>query len=409
MATSSSESSPAEFRLGLAGFTASMVSFAFGRFAYGALLPAMREGLGLTFAAAGLLQSVNLAAYLVGSLTCGLAVRRVPAGRLVVGSVLAAAGSLAAVGASRSPGWAVATMALLGFCGGVVWIATATLVIERAAPARRGWLLGVACAGSGLGIPLVAVLVEVLRREQVADYWRVVWWAMAVGAVGAGALVFALIRRRAADPPPPRSPGEDAARTSERDGLWDDLRTPPVPAVLLVYLLFGLGASVFLTFAMASISQGSAAGPAAVWAVFGIAGGCGALVVGYLSDRWGPARVLVGSLLACGLATAVPAVSTVLPAMVPAAVLFGLPLIGVGVLVAALLSAALPTPARTSRALAVATLLFSGGQAAGPVAAGAVIDRTGSFAVPFATAAVVLLAGGVFTVRLLQFDRRILL
>jgi predicted MFS family arabinose efflux permease len=389
----------------VAGFTASAVSFAFGRFAYGALLPQMRDGLGLSFAAAGLLQSANLGAYLAGSLVCGLVIRRMPAARLVVGAVFGAAFALAAVGASPSAGWALASMAALGFCGGVIWIATATLVIERAAPDRRGWLLGVSCAGSGLGIPLVSVLVEALRREQVEDYWRLVWWAMAAAALAAGGLVFALTRTAATAPDVAASDVRARPVTGNPvapDRLGADLRHPGVPTILVVYLLFGLGASVFLTFAMASISRNAAAGPAVVWAAFGVAGGIGALAVGKFSDRWGPGAVLMVALAACGFATAVPAVTTALPAMVPAAVLFGLPLIGVGVLVAALLSDVLPTPARTSRALAVATLLFSGGQTAGPVVAGIIIDATGSFAVPFAAATTVLLLGSVFTVRLLQ-------
>lgn len=378
----------AERSLALAGFAGAAVSFGFGRFAYGALLPAMRDGLDISFAVAGLLQSVNLLAYLAGTLVAGFMAGRVRAKHLLVGGILGASASMVGVGLSGSAATALGTMGALGFCGGLSWIASATLVIERATPARRGLLLGAACAGSGWGILPVTGFIELFHAQDLPDFWRPVWWASAVVSAAA---VFLVVRLEDEE-----LSGVRPAAPRPRGGLLADLRTTPVPRILLSYLLFGLGASVFTTFALAALTRESVGGGTLVWTVFGLSAGTGALLIGRLSDAWGRPRILALSLAACGVATAVAAVTTSLPAMLGAAVLFGPPLIGVGVVVTSFLSDVLVLANRASRMLAVATLLFSLGQTVGPVLAGAVIDRTGSFTIPFGLAALATLsASGV--------------
>jgi predicted MFS family arabinose efflux permease len=93
------------------------VAQAFGRFTYGVLLPAIRDDLGISNTVAGSLATVNVAAYLVGTLAVASATSRY---RLLavlrVGFVLAASGLV--LSAISDSAWTLAVGLFLSGLGG---------------------------------------------------------------------------------------------------------------------------------------------------------------------------------------------------------------------------------------------------------------------------------------------------
>ena len=70
------------------------VSNGFARFAYGLILPAMREDRGWTYAEAGWINTANALGYLAGALLTLALVRRFPTGRLFALGMIGTSASL---------------------------------------------------------------------------------------------------------------------------------------------------------------------------------------------------------------------------------------------------------------------------------------------------------------------------
>ena len=135
--------------------TASALGLA--RFAYGLLVPAMRDELGWSLAKAGTLTTANSLGYLVGALVAGPLSRRLnETATFRLGMVLTAA-ALAANAATASYPVLLLTRAVAGVFGALVFIAGGVLASRAAA--SRGSALPVssvmtACRGPATAMQL---------------------------------------------------------------------------------------------------------------------------------------------------------------------------------------------------------------------------------------------------------------
>src|SRR5687768_6780125 len=88
--------------LALALAAASAIALGFGRFGYALVLPAMRDDLGWSYGAAGLLNTANALGYLAGAFSTGFVLRRYPNRVTLLAGLGAAALSLTLAGCVRS-------------------------------------------------------------------------------------------------------------------------------------------------------------------------------------------------------------------------------------------------------------------------------------------------------------------
>src|SRR3954453_1683301 len=98
------------------------VAQGFGRFGYALLLPAVNADLVHSYAVAGLLGTLNLTAYLCGTLLVSLTAGRLaPATSVRLGLLVTTAG-VSVLALAPSVPVLVAGMVLAGFGGGMIWV-----------------------------------------------------------------------------------------------------------------------------------------------------------------------------------------------------------------------------------------------------------------------------------------------
>ncbi len=202
----------------------------FGRFTYGVLLPAVRDDLGLSNTVAGSLATVNMAAYLVGSLIVATASSRF---RLLsvmrVGMVVAVLGQALA---TISPGPVVLGIGLFtqGLGGALTWIPAPVVTADAIAPERRGLAVGFLGAGMGFGVVFAGQLSGFVRSTMGDASWRTVYFVqLIIGAAVVAAVLLAI--------------GHRQERLASRTGLggFSALRRVPGWAPLVsAFFVFGL-------------------------------------------------------------------------------------------------------------------------------------------------------------------------
>ncbi len=146
-------------RLALALSLGAAVSLGITRFAYGLLLPPMREDLGWSYTLAGAMNTFNAVGYLVGALATPWLMRRFsPTGLLIAGS-LGASLFMALSGFFTGATPLLAQRLLAGVASALVFIAGGLLAARLGArqPQRSGFLLGIYYGGTGLGIVISAL------------------------------------------------------------------------------------------------------------------------------------------------------------------------------------------------------------------------------------------------------------
>ena len=202
----------------------------FGRFTYGVLFPAVRDDLGMSNTVASSLATVNMAAYLVGSLIVAAASSRY---RLLsvmrVGMVVAIIGQALA---TVSPGPVVLGVGLFaqGLGGALTWIPAPVITADTIAPERRGLAVGFLGAGMGLGVVFAGQLSSIVRSTMGDASWRTVYFVQLI--IGAAVVAVVLL-----------AIGHRQERLASRTGLggFSALRRVPGWAPLVsAFFVFGL-------------------------------------------------------------------------------------------------------------------------------------------------------------------------
>ncbi|TYB69394.1 YbfB/YjiJ family MFS transporter [Nonomuraea sp. PA05] len=336
----------------LAAGTASALGLA--RFAYGLLLPAMRDDLHWSLAQAGVMSTANGLGHLAGALVTAALVRRVSTAAAFRWSMVLTAVALAATAVSGHYAALLVTRAAAGVTGAVVFITGGVIASRIAARASSGTPIVVYFAGTGLGIVLSGVTIPALGAN-----WRLAWVGM-----GLAAGLAALVSWTAAS-----QGGEEPAATAGR------ARLRPLWRTALAYLLFAAGYITYITFLSAYLAERDAplVQVMLIWTALGAAVMAAPALWSRPITHWrgGGALATLLALLAGGAVIALAA-----PALVLASsIVFGATFMSVPAAVTALVRAATP-PAGWTATLAAFTTVFAVGQTAGPWIAGLLADHT---------------------------------
>ncbi|MEU4742258.1 YbfB/YjiJ family MFS transporter [Actinosynnema sp. NPDC023658] len=334
--------------------TASALGLA--RFAYGLLLPAMRDDLGWTLAAAGAMSTANGLGYLLGALVTSAVVRRTGTATAFRWGMALTALTLAATALSDDFVVLLVARAAAGVAGAVVFIAGGVIASRLAGHVGSGTPITVYFAGTGLGIVLGGATIPVL-----GDDWRVAWIGLGVAA-GVATLV-GWTAARVDGEAPAAGPGRARVRP-----LW---------RIALAYLLFAVGYITYITFLSAYLVDRHAPTWQVVltWTALGLAVVAAPVLWSRPITSWAGTRALTAVLAVLGAGSALALVAPTPPVILGSAIVYGATFMGVPAAVTALIRTAVP-PADWTATLAAFTTLFAIGQTAGPWLAGIVADRT---------------------------------
>ncbi|MBD9507555.1 MFS transporter [Ensifer sp. ENS10] len=373
-----------------AGAIAMAVAMGFGRFSYTPILPAMMADLGLSPGDAGLIASANFVGYLAGAILAAYGWAHGHERRIGLMALVATTVLLAAMGLSSS----VAALALIRFLAGLAsafaMIFISGIVLGHGLLARSEHVPAVHFGGVGLGIAFSSLCVWANPLAGHAGLTTSMgdWFTGAlVGLIGT-IVVAALL---------PGVPSTGAGTVREKPLRW----TRPLTVVTFTYALFGFGYVITATFlvAMARDPTGGHGIEFLAWLLTGLAAALSVYLWRFAAPRFGLAGVYAIGLL-------VEAVGLVLTVSLPlpyAPLAGGLMLGATFMMITAygLQIGRQLAPDSPRKALALMTAAFGIGQIIGPLVAGWLADRTGSFSAPTLIAAAVLfLCGGVILVEL---------
>ncbi|MET0324667.1 MAG: MFS transporter [Ilumatobacteraceae bacterium] len=394
------------------------VAQAFGRFTYGVLLPAVRDDMLGSNRAAGLIGTVNVTAYLVGTVLVATLSKRITLVWLIrIGLCLSTVGLLLASVAGNGLALAGA-LVLTGLGGAAIWIPSPRVAASVLPPARRGLAAGLIGMGIGIGIVFAGQLSDALRHDHGdaarRDVYRV------EGSVGAVVLVaaFAFLRHREAEPtvvpvaaPTGAGPGPDVEPPLRRRGDvagFGSLRQVNgwIP-LTLAYAAFGFMYLLVFAFLVARLEDDSgfsADQASAMFSLVGLAAVFGGVMLGPLSDRLGRRTSMVGAFSAFGVST-LAVLAGRQPLVLLGAIGIGLAFSGLPAVIAAYVVDA--TDAVTyGPAYSAATLAFGVSQMAAPQVGGLLADWLGSFTAVFLLSVAVAATGAIVSARLPDPRRR---
>ena len=348
------------------------ISLGVTRFAYGLLLPAMRDDLGWTYTLAGAMNTANAVGYLIGALATPRLLHRVgPSVLLWSGSLLAAL-FMGLSGFFTDANVLLLQRLLAGVASAVVFVAGGLMAarLGARAPAQAGLLLGLYYGGTGLGIALSAVLVPwVLELAQTQLHgWRFAWWALA-GVCIAGTFLLRWPARVMAQWDMPAQ-----VQSQERSSFsWK-----PFSFALSGYGMFGVGYIGYMTFVVALL-RNQGASPQAVMLFYGLLGisvMASSRIWAGLLDRHhgGGAMALLNGLL--GVAIVLPALTQNFFLLLISGALFGGVFLSIVASTTALVRHNLPQSA-WAKGISAFTIVFAAGQIVGPTMVGWIADGEG--------------------------------
>lgn len=149
-------------------------AYGFGVYLFAALLPDMRQGLGLGYTAIGAMGAARQVAFLATALASPAVIRRVGAGGVILGSMLVCGAALCGLALTHAPWVAIGLLVTLNACAASAWIPMVSLVTKVVAFRQQGKAVGLIASGTNYGLCANGILVPVLLPS---FGWRSVWFA----------------------------------------------------------------------------------------------------------------------------------------------------------------------------------------------------------------------------------------
>ena len=361
------------------------VGLGIGRFAYALVLPDMRDSLQWSYSAAGFMNTINAAGYLVGALFVSQLIKRFGLAASIRWGTLA--GVLSLVLCAVSGNFFVLSFARLlagvgaaaGFVGGGALAAT----IAQSRPERANFLLSLFYAGPGFGILASGLIAPYVLQNFGAGSWWIVWWALTLLSV---VMIIPLLLVEI---------GPGAAIDNAAPAKF---AIRPVLIYLIGYFLFGAGYIAYMTFMIAYVRDGGggAAAQSTFWSLIGVS----AFVTPWVwrrvlaLDRGGLSTTIILGVNALGAALPIFGHSPLLLAI--SALVFGVAFFAVVGSTTAFVRFNYP-PAGWATGIAAMTISFGIGQTLGPIVVGAITDAVGSLSFALNVSAAMLAAGAILS------------
>lgn len=369
------------------------VAQAFGRFTWGVVLPGARDDvLGGSNTLAGFFGTLNVTAYLLGTLAVAWAASKVTlVGLMRIGLALSTLALGVAAVAPSGPWLGVALFAM-GIGGAVIWIPAPAIAARVLPPHRAGTAAGLVGSGIGLGILFAGQLSAYLgRRSDAPDDWQMVYRIEFVVACVVVVGAFTLVR----------SQGDRPSMTGGFGGIGALKSVSGWVPTTVAYGAFGFAYILVLGFLVARLEDdsGFTSGQAsAMFSVVGAATVFGGTMLGPLSDRISRRATLTGAFVGFGACTLLVLTGRQ-PWVAVGCVGIGLMFSGVPALIVA--HVVDHTDVDTyGPAFSAATLAFGAAQMISPQIGGAVADLLGSFTWVFVLSAAVSFFGAASAHRL---------
>lgn len=372
------------------------VTNGFARFAYGLILPAMRDELGWSYAQAGWLNTANALGYIVGAVLTMSLIRRMNPTRLFSVGMVTTTIALLATGFDSALWWQTLWRFLAGVLGAMSFSTSGVLAAQLFAkdPKRNALAIAILFGfGGGLGLILTGATLPLLLGYYGAGSWPVGW--MIVGSMSVLFLAPALWASRNLRPP--------KFTPSPRVRLPIRRMLPEIAG----YASFGLGYIVYMTFLVAwmSAQEMSPTLIAIVWVMIGL---CTSLS----PFLWRPVFARFSNGVPMAMILTGIAMGSLLPVLVPtstglvlSSIVFGLSVFMAPGAVTNFTRHNLPSSS-WGAAISFYTVVFAIAQTLSPIGAGLIGDATGNIGMSLIIAACVLLTGAALALLQRPLDPR---
>ena len=357
------------------------VGLGIGRFAYALVLPDMRDTLHWSYSAAGFMNTINAAGYLVGALMASRLIERFGWSAALKGGALAALASLAMCAASGN--FILLSLARLvaGLGAAAAFVAGGALAatVAQSQPNRADFLLSLYYAFPGTGIIASGLIAPFVLYSFGPGSWWIVWWVLALAAL---VMTVPLLLTRV------------ECKTALIQPGGSGFAVAPVAIYLAGYFLFGAGYIGYMTFMIAYVRDagGGASAQAAFWSLIGLSAFATPWVWRSVLalDRGGVATAIILSVNTVGAGLPILGHSVLLLAV--SALVFGVAFFAVVGSTTAFVRFNYPSSAWPA-AIAAMTISFGIGQTLGPIVVGAISDALGSVTYALNVSAALLALG----------------
>ncbi len=368
------------------------------RFAFGLLLPAMRQGLALGYDQMGLISTGNFIGYLLAVALSPWLIRRYRPRAVIFCGLLLVCLCMLFISRAENLAMLVIFYGLVGAGSGFANIPTMVLVSHWFRRNKRGQAAGLIIAGNGMAIILAGLLVPALN----ASYgWRSSWIVLAMVSLLAAAVALLVVRNDPAELGLEPYGQVEALTQAEMRG---QAGSKILIQLGIIYLIFGLTYMVYGTFIVTTMVEDfgfSAVRAGQLWSWVGFFALFSGVVFGSISDRIGRRNgmLLVYAMFTCayllaGLGGLLGSWALWLSVIFYGSVLFAVPTI-----MAAAVAEYLGLE-RAASGFSTLTLFFAAGQIAGPGAAGLLAEYSHTFVPSYLVSAGLTALAIVLTLRL---------
>lgn len=392
----------------LAGALTLFACLGLARFAFGLLLPGMRDGLALGYDQMGFVSTGNFAGYLLAVALAPTAIRHFkPRATIVCGLTLIAVCMLL-ISRCEQFSSLLLLYGIIGIGSGLANIPVMVLVSHWFRRRRRGRAAGAMIMGNGAAMLFAGLLIPQLTRLFPVDGWRHGW--LILGGISLlAALVAAKVLRN-----DPREMGLEPIGDVEQIPAAEITRRESRHAATivfklgLIYFIFGATYMVYGTFIVTTMVVEFAFSEVQAglfWAAVGLFSMGSGIGFGMLSDRIGRRRGLMTVYLLQTFAYLLAGSGLGTWALLVTVLLYGCSAFAIPTIMAAAVGDYLGLN-RAAAAFSTVTLFFAVGQVIGPGTAGVIAEASGTFATSYLAAAG-LTAGAALLCRVLPRPQEI--
>ncbi|WP_247747390.1 MFS transporter [Alkalihalobacillus sp. BA299] len=391
-------------------FCTMLGSLGFGRFSLGAILPFMREGLGLDYRHIGLIASAAFLGYLVSVSIVGYFVIRFGAKKIINYSMIILAIAMVICANAHSFWVAYFGCLLLGIGSGGSSIPAMGLAGRWFSNNKKGMAIGTAMGGLGLGIVISGLVVPSIVNIT-DEGWRISWYILSLVTV-IFIIINAIYLKNSPEELGIQAIGEeksksdknshDASSPPRQNDKWQVYKSKQIWIIGFIYMSWGFSYLIFSTFLVdylmkdLDFSKGIAG---LFFSIAGLASIISGFVWGGVSDRFGRMFALSFVLIIQFSMLVALILSTSTLFIVLEVIFYGLTLWGVPTIMNASVADFVES-SQVPVAMGFITIFFSIGQIISPVITGVVIEMTNDYFVAFLLSAFICLCGALGCMKL---------